>query len=234
MLPLTPLIECKRLREKSLPAPRREDPDALGATIVVTATQHQCTAGTVRTLPPAAGVKATLVAAHRLLNNPPSMHASPSAVEQWRHDVDQLVVAAINTPRHEGGRQEPVAAHSHSPSVACALPSLACLIRHVYCRALRRPTSMMSSSATTEARIVASPLSTTVKGAATLRAATSSEILNLLCRHERRPRHMLCDPLALQRAPGVYGACTTSSDGGLAVQILTPPVGEVRWDGQSR
>jgi hypothetical protein len=33
LLPLTPLIECKILRERSLPAPRREDPDALVATL---------------------------------------------------------------------------------------------------------------------------------------------------------------------------------------------------------
>jgi hypothetical protein len=57
------------------------------------------------------------------INNPPSAHASPSAVEQWRHDVDQLVVAAINTPHHEGGRQEPVAAQSHPPSASCAPPT---------------------------------------------------------------------------------------------------------------
>jgi hypothetical protein len=50
-----------------------------------------------------AGVEATLVVAHRLLNNPPSVHASPSTAEQWCHDVDQLIVAAINTPHHEGG-----------------------------------------------------------------------------------------------------------------------------------
>jgi hypothetical protein len=35
-----------------------------------------------------------------LLNNPLSVHASPSAVEQWCHNIDQLVIAAINTPHH--------------------------------------------------------------------------------------------------------------------------------------
>jgi hypothetical protein len=74
---------------------------------------------------------------------------------------------------------------------------LTCLIRRVYYRALRRSTSMMSSSTAAGARIVASPLSATVKG-----AATSREILNLLHQHERRPRCVLCDPLALQRALG--------------------------------
>jgi hypothetical protein len=93
------------------------------AMIAVTATQHQCLVGTVRTPPPTMGVEATLVVAHRLLNNPPSAHASSSATEQWHHDVDQLVVATINTLHHEGGRQELAAAHSCSPSAARALPS---------------------------------------------------------------------------------------------------------------
>jgi hypothetical protein len=36
----------------------------------------------------AVDVETTLVAARRLLNNPPSVHASPSAIEQWHHNVD--------------------------------------------------------------------------------------------------------------------------------------------------
>jgi hypothetical protein len=74
-----------------------------GHSTATTATQHQRMAEMVRMLPPAMGVKATLVAAHRLLNNPPSVHASPSAAEQWCHDVNQLVIMAINTQHHEGG-----------------------------------------------------------------------------------------------------------------------------------
>jgi hypothetical protein len=46
---------------------------------------------------PAAAVEATLVAAHQLLNNPPPSHALLSVVEQWCHNVDQLMVATINT-----------------------------------------------------------------------------------------------------------------------------------------
>jgi hypothetical protein len=57
----------------------------------------------VRTLPPVVDIRATLAVAHRLLNNPPSVHASPSIAEQWCHDVDQLIVAAIHIMR-EGGR----------------------------------------------------------------------------------------------------------------------------------
>jgi hypothetical protein len=94
------------------------------ATTAMTATQHQHTTEMVRTPPPAVGVEATLVTARRLLNNPPSMHASPSTAEQWCHDVDQLIVAAINTVHHEGGHQEPMVEHSCSPSAARAPPSM--------------------------------------------------------------------------------------------------------------
>jgi hypothetical protein len=56
--------------------------------------------------PPAAvGPDAALLAARQLLNNPPPVRASPSAAEQWCHDVDQLVIVAINTPHREGRRQ---------------------------------------------------------------------------------------------------------------------------------
>jgi hypothetical protein len=47
--------------------------------------------------------KATLEAACQLLHDPPGPHASPLAAEQWRHDVDQLIIAAINTLPHGGG-----------------------------------------------------------------------------------------------------------------------------------
>jgi hypothetical protein len=98
---------------------------------------------------------------------------------------------------------------------------IACLMRRAYYRALRRSTSATSSSVTAGARIVASPLSVTVKGTATSRVVTLREILNLLHRHERRPRHVLCDPLALQGALGCvwclhhisgwWSGCTNSS-----------------------
>jgi hypothetical protein len=51
------------------------------ATTAAAATQHPCTAGTVWTPSPAAGVEATLVTARRLLNNPSSAHASSLAAE---------------------------------------------------------------------------------------------------------------------------------------------------------
>jgi hypothetical protein len=156
-----------------------------GATTATTATQHQRTVGTVRTLSPAVGVEATLVVARRLLNNPPSAYASPSAVEQWRHDVDQLIVAAINTPQYDGGRQELTVAHLRSTTAAC-VPHQMCVLQ-----ASQRSTSVMSSSAIAWERIVTSPSNATMRSAATARAVTSSEILNLLRQHERCLRRLL-------------------------------------------
>jgi hypothetical protein len=43
-----------------------------------------------------------------LLNNPPPARASPSAAKQWHHDVDQIIIAAINMP-HRDGRRQPFA-----------------------------------------------------------------------------------------------------------------------------
>jgi hypothetical protein len=79
---------------------------------------------------PGASPEATLEAVCQLLYNPPGPHASPSAVEQWCHDVDQLIIATINTPPHGGvqvdhlGRApEPSAAHSCSPAMHSRPPS---------------------------------------------------------------------------------------------------------------
>jgi hypothetical protein len=46
-------------------------------------------------------------AVRQLLNNPPPLGGSPSMAEQWRHDIDQLVIVAINTPSPGGNRQQP-------------------------------------------------------------------------------------------------------------------------------
>jgi hypothetical protein len=50
------------------------------------------------------GPDATLLAVRQLLNNPPLVKASPSAAEQWCHDVDQLIIAVINMPHRDGRR----------------------------------------------------------------------------------------------------------------------------------
>jgi hypothetical protein len=59
----------------------------------------------------------------QLLNNSPPSGASPSVVEQWCHDVDQLVVATINTPPQERWHQ-PSTQYSCTPSTA-RVPSVA-------------------------------------------------------------------------------------------------------------
>jgi hypothetical protein len=64
--------------------------------------QPQPTAGTTASPPAAVGLNTVLLAVRQLLNNPPPTGASPSVAEQWRHDVDQLVVTAINMPHREG------------------------------------------------------------------------------------------------------------------------------------
>jgi hypothetical protein len=89
------------------------------ATTVMLESQPQCTTGMTATLPAVVGLDIALLAVRQLLNNPPPFEASPSVVEQWRHDVDQLVVAAINTP-HYKRRRQPSAHQSHSPSSARA------------------------------------------------------------------------------------------------------------------
>jgi hypothetical protein len=60
--------------------------------------ERQLAAGTMASPLVAVALDAALLAARQLLNNPPPARALPSVAEQWRHDVDQLVIAAINTP----------------------------------------------------------------------------------------------------------------------------------------
>jgi hypothetical protein len=73
----------------------------------VAAPQHQCSASTVATLPLAATTEATLVPDHQL-----------STAEQWRHNIDQLIVTAIKMALHSG-RQQPSATQSCMLTVAC-------------------------------------------------------------------------------------------------------------------
>jgi hypothetical protein len=103
-----------------------------------------------------AGIDATLLAARQLLNNPPPSGASPSAAEEWRRNVDQLVVAAINTPLHER-RCQPSARHSHATAVHVASIARAPPAEHAppvgpdACRTARHRTPM-ASYATTDLR----------------------------------------------------------------------------------
>jgi hypothetical protein len=96
---------------------------------VVLECQPQSTTGTTASPLAVVGPDAALLAVCQLLNIPPSAGASSSAVEQWRHDVDQLIIATINTPHCEGRRQ-PSAQQScflsavRAPFVAQAPPVL--------------------------------------------------------------------------------------------------------------
>jgi hypothetical protein len=56
---------------------------------------------------------------------PPGPHASPSAVVQWHHDVDRIVIAAINTlphgwwrANHSSWGPQLSVAHSQTPTAA--------------------------------------------------------------------------------------------------------------------
>jgi hypothetical protein len=100
-----------------------------GATTVVVESQPQRTTSTVPAPPVVAGADTTLLAARQLLNNPPPSGASPSAAEEWRRNVDQLVVAAINTPLHERRRQPP-ASHSHATVAHAASTARAPSVEH--------------------------------------------------------------------------------------------------------
>jgi hypothetical protein len=73
------------------------------ATTVMLESQPQCTAGMTASPLTVADIDAVLLAGRQLLNNPPPSGASPSAAEQWRHNVGQLVVTAINMPQQRAG-----------------------------------------------------------------------------------------------------------------------------------
>jgi hypothetical protein len=85
--------------------------------------ESQPATGTTASPPAVVGHDAALLAARQLLNNPPSAGASPSAAEQWCHNVDQLIIAAINTP-HREGRCQPSVQQSRFLSAA-RTPSVA-------------------------------------------------------------------------------------------------------------
>jgi hypothetical protein len=90
-----------------------------GATTVIVESQPQRATSIVPAPSVVAGADATLLAARQLLNNPPPSGASPSAAEEWRRNVDQLVIAAINTALPER-RCQPSARHSHATAAHAA------------------------------------------------------------------------------------------------------------------
>jgi hypothetical protein len=140
--------------------------------------ESQPTTGMTASLPTAVGPDATLLAARQLLNNPPPTGASPSAAEQWRHDVNQLVITTINTP-HREGRCQPSTQQSCFPSAAQAPPRLPGA-RH-WCSTTRqwpptgRQTSERRSIAIEVGRTVAPSSSATARGVKTSRVTASRE-----------------------------------------------------------
>jgi hypothetical protein len=93
----------------------------------MTATQRQRSTTVVVMPPLAACPEATLVITRALLYNPPSPKSPPKVAEQWRIDVDQLVIAAINTlsPRWQsvhrsGGVPESSHALTRTPMMVMA------------------------------------------------------------------------------------------------------------------
>jgi hypothetical protein len=96
-------------------------------TIVMLESQPEPIAGTTASPPIAVGLDVVLLAEHQLLNIPPPTGASPSVAEQWHHDVDQLIVVAINMPHREGWRQ-PSAQQSRFPSAVSKeiAPAMTC------------------------------------------------------------------------------------------------------------
>jgi hypothetical protein len=143
------------------------------ATTVVAHRQHSAT--TVAMPPPGASPEATLKEARQLLHNPPGSHASPSAAKQWSHDVDQLIVAAINTLPH-GGRQANRlgACQCHHRHTHAHLWCNRAHRRHRVChRQYAQQVSLrwiygLNSSVVAQVRMVASPSSASGRGAATL------------------------------------------------------------------
>jgi hypothetical protein len=99
-------------------------------TTVMLERQPQRTASTTASPSAVAGIDDALLAVRQLLNNSPPSEASPSAAEQRRHDIDQLIIAAINTPHQErrcqpSAQQSRVLPATRTPSVATSTPSAA-------------------------------------------------------------------------------------------------------------
>jgi hypothetical protein len=89
------------------------------AAIVMLESQPQHTTGTTTSLPAVVGIDAVLLVVRQLLNNPPPSGASPSAAKQWCHDIDQLIIVAINTP-HQEGQHQPLTQQSRVQSAVHA------------------------------------------------------------------------------------------------------------------
>jgi hypothetical protein len=102
-------------------------------TTVMLERQPQRTTSTTASPSAVAGIDDALLAVRQLLNNSPPSEASPSAAEQRRHDIDQLIIAAINTPHQERRVPAICAAVARSASDAHTI----CGHKHPQCCQLR-------------------------------------------------------------------------------------------------
>jgi hypothetical protein len=99
----------------------------------------------------------------------------------------------------------------------------------------RRPTSGPKSTVAVVEKMAESPSSANARGVGILRAAILKKILTLTRRHVGVHPHVMRIPLAPRELRGGgHGAGATSTDCGLAAQVLAPPTEEVRQDHQPR
>jgi hypothetical protein len=164
-------------------------------------------------LPAAVGPDAAFLAARQLLNNPPPAGASPSAAEQWRHDVYQLIIAAINTSHREGGASHLRSSRAFRRRRRCRPWRRRPQCCQVHARrhstvhrwpATRRRTSGRRSTAIEVGRTVAPPSSATARGVKTSRVATSRETSTCMHQWVCANSHMHLSPLAPQE---FWGGC---------------------------
>jgi hypothetical protein len=173
--------------------------------------ESQPAAGMTASPPAVVGPNATLLAKRQLLNNPPPTGASPSAAEQWCDDVDQLVIAAINTPHWEGGTNHLCSNRAFHQQRVChpwRRCPWGCQVRARRCSATRRwpatgrRTSGRRSTAVEVGRTVAPPSSATVRGVETSRLATLRETSTCMHQWVRAKLHMRLSPLAPRKFQG--------------------------------
>jgi hypothetical protein len=214
-----------------------------GATTVMVESQPQRTAGAVPAPSVVAGADATLLVARQLLNNSPPSGASPSAAEEWHRNVDQLVVAAINTPLHERWCQ-PSAQYSHTlPAAHASSAARAPPIEHAPpvgpdARQTVRHRAPMASYATVDRRAEINHHRGGEDGRVTIehwrerrRDIEGRNLKKDFDSHapsRKSPSAHEAYPLAPRELRGgVHGIGTTSADGGLAMQVPAPPAREV-------
>jgi hypothetical protein len=212
------------------------------ATIVVLESQLQRTSGTTASPPTAAGIDAALLVVRQLLNNPPPSGASPSAAEQWCHDIDQLIIIAINMP-HREMRHLPSVQQSHVPSAVRA-PSVA-----------QAPSVLPNVRPSMQHRApMASYMMMDLREEIN-RCRGGEDSHTAIERHRERRRdiegrnlekdfdlhalvrggldaHAPLPPNSPGVSEGVHGTSPSPVYGDLAAQVSAPPAREVRRDGQ--